>query len=337
MNTNTKAAYGINATRYDEWCELKGKSKSDEEVTDESVAQFALYSFKEKGLAYSTVMGRVSAISERVRFVRDLKKEKTPMESLLVKGVLDTIRDQAPPVQHRKICTADHIKKIVELFWEKDMEMYHSINIKGGHKKGVDVYRTGIRDMLCFIFARVFLLRASEVVILKHGDININEKFETKEKKIVTAMTLTLRKSKNFKNKHETHDRIVIEAEGVYKRLCPIMWYKRYIKYIDLRSKEEWEKLFIFDKEDGSKLSKNTVNHRLKYWLERAGIQKKKEKNGITFHGIRVGGTTDAANSDMNVPTNMIKHYGHWSSNAAHIYMREKKDNTAVSTAITNV
>lgn len=334
-NAQTRNTYNQSIKKYEEWCDLYNKSKKDEDITDDNIAQFALYCYKVKKLAYNTIMGRVAAVSEKVGILRDMRNEKTPMQTELISQMLKSIQNVAPAVNHRHICTAEHIRKIIKVFWEIDMNRA-KIQKTGGHRTRVDTTRTGMRDMLMFVFARVFLLRASEVVMLKHSDIEMNKQFERNDGKIVTSITLTLRKSKNLK-KDEKHERTVIETDDIrFQRLCPVRWYKDYTEYIDLKNKTNYKNSFIFDCEDGLELHPRTPNHRLKYWLEKAGIQSKTAKNEITFHGLRIGGTTDAANSDMNIPTGLIMKYGHWSSSAGHIYMREKEKSTAVSTAITH-
>jgi integrase len=81
---------------------------------------------------------------------------------------------------------------------------------------------------------------------------------------------------------------------------------------------------------DGEFMSTNTPNHRLKYWLEKVGVD---EVSKYGFHSLRAGGATEAAS--MGVHERDIKAHGNWKSDAVRVYIRPSlEDRVAASAAL---
>ena len=328
-NQNTRKTYEQGMNIYKQWCIEHNPvlSFKEEEITDNDVAEFAQYSVVNKGLAYSTVVNRIAAINDHVRYVKN-RENNSLMQSVIVSRMLKVLERITPSVRSMGLCSINHLRTI--LLYMKSNEHIKLMAINKPRKRTMD------RDLLMFVFARVFMLRASEITLVKHGHIKMNLESAIEDvANTPLTMIVTLYQSKNLKP-GETHERQTVLADVEFEELCAIRLYMNYIiNHYSTKSKEELSSEYVFLQiGNGKILSRSTPNHRLQYWIKEAKIQNN-ANDKICFHGLRAGAATDAAHA--NIPIHLIMRYGHWKSNAGLLYIRESvHDKNIVSSHIIN-
>ena len=147
------------------------------------------------------------------------------------------------------------------------------------------------------------------------------ESVTTKEGKETEVLFIFVEKSKTDQERRG-HTVVVGPAED--KSICPVTWYKRWLK------KRRPESEFLFHQAASAQgLSTSTPCGRVKLLVEAIGL----DSDLFGSHSGRSGGATAAAAAGVEL--RLIKKHGNWRSDAVFAYIRDSvADLLAVSNAI---
>jgi len=168
------------------------------------------------------------------------------------------------------------------------------------------------RDRCMFMLAYHVLLRASEVVRLKRGDIT----FSVEEVDGVSLEVMRVHVDRMAKNDKERkgHERLVGERSGG-EPMCMVRCMKAYLAETEGAAGEGP----LFPTEKGKIMSGDTPNGRLRVWLEALHAEEL-DVSAYGFHSLRAGGATEAAKAGVQERHIML--HGGWKSAAVRLYIR---------------
>ena len=275
----TKKTYTGYARRYMDFVVKRGLDP----VVQSSLCAFMKHGL-EDGLGRSTLVNVIpAAVADIFKFEPD-GPNRAPEGNALLKQAKDTIKRLTAPSKSKSPVTRDQLSLMEEVCTEKPLD---------------------VRDMCILVFMFIGWFRESEAMALleEHVQLELLEGVSQGE-----SLVLIIEKSKTDKF-HQGATVVLAGCPG--HKLCPVAWYKRYIK-----CREKGRTFFTQEgKGRGGALGPTKPNFVIKDWLRRIGIDPK----GYGSHSLRRGGTTAAMQAK--VRTHLIKRHGRWSSDAVYLYM----------------
>ncbi len=290
-NEGTKRSYGTYAKKYSAFCKSNKLGP-----TDQSSLCLHLKQGFEQGLGRGTLTSTIpAAVADMFRFCAKSPTKNSDGNNTLLKQMKETIRRLTPKPEQKKPIKRDHLIRMVKL-----------MKPNGDAKE--------IRDMCILIFMFIGFLRESEAMQLLFTDVSMTSQHED-GMELGNSIIIVVRKSKT--DKYSENATIVL-AECPGHPLCPVWWYKRYLKW-----RNKGTNFFTGTgggKPLGCQLANTTPNHIIKMWLKLIGVDPKLYGS----HSLRRGGCTAAMLTKVNLHT--IKNHGRWKSDAVYLYMVDDMD-----------
>lgn len=311
-NQNTRAAYILQWRMFSEWVRTIANPKRAEcaqidleRPTEWDVAQYCKYVVIERGNAISTANSALAAIKDHLALLET--PDYHPWRGTVIKQMMATLTPLATPVTQKKELTSTDITRIVNAALKANT-------------------LTATRDACMILIAYHTLQRASEVVRLNRGDITFTEDMVNNQTRNVMRVHVD-RLSKND-TKRIGHERLVLERDSQPER-CAVQILRSYLEH----QRDKSASAPLFPRDNGGRMSAATPNHRLRHWLEVAGVPNPEEYG---FHSLRAGGASDAARSGVHERD--IKAHGNWKSDVVRSYIRPTlEDRLATSAALTRL
>ena len=320
-NANTQAAYTSGWNQFVEWTttienpqRAAASQVSLERPTETDVAQYCRFIVQTKGCTMSSVQGALAAIADHLRF--KVTRDYNPCQRPLVRQTCDVLKPRATPAQQKKEMSAKQLQEIM-------------------HRARAAGSKTTMRDACIIQLAYHTLLRSSEIVRMKRGDISFAQEMVAGRSQRVMKVHVN-RLSKND-SERKGHERLVLEepqansdgATGAGSGgHCLVRHMEMHL--VITESKLSTSGSPLFETLTGGAMSQETPRHRLHYWLNQIGVADPSEYG---FHSLRAGGASEAARAGVH--EREIKLHGNWKSDAVRVYIRPQiEERLAVSAAM---
>jgi integrase len=183
------------------------------------------------------------------------------------------------------------------------------------------------RDWAMIAVGYFFLLRRSEVVRMRKGDVSMLD-MEVAGRRIHVLQVYVHEKSKNDRERRG-HVRVAAGRPG--RSICVLRALARYLLEGE---RSEPPRIAqpddpLFPRLEGGPMAADTPNGRLQHWLEAAGVQ---EPRRYGFHSLRAGAATEAYRNGAT--EEWIKQHGNWKSDAVKVYIRQGIEERLATTAM---
>jgi integrase len=299
-NGNTSAAYASAWRGFETWVtQRENKRRRVSDAVDlhrpcaTSIAAYITYMVEVKDAATATVAAAVSGIADRIKYVRDEDMTYDPCNSRIVRDTRAALLPRAKGATQKK-----------EIAWAQMRAIHTAVTEVKGRTRSRDN-----RDCMAFMLSYFVLLRVSEAVRMKRGDITFTEEVVAGKKTRVMCVHVD-RMAKNDKQR-VGHNRMVA-ARPSSEGHCLVTQMSAY-----LDERQQKANAPLFEKDGGGALASGTLRISLQRWLTQTGVTNAK---AYGFHSLRAGGATDA--SDAGVSKMNIKLLGNWKSDAVDLYIR---------------
>ena len=288
-NSNTQNTYASGWREFVRWVTAVENpirtedAKVDQERPSETdVAAYCRYIVMEKGNTIGSAEVAISAIADHLRFT--VTDGYNPCKGPVLTQMLHILKPLATPPTQKAELTPQQLTAILDRTAKENTP-------------------TSRRDGAMITLMFTALLRRSETVRMNKADVT----WDTTR----TLMTVYVDPMCKNDMDRKGHQRI-FRAQGKEATYCVVqlMW-----DYIGYHKGEPDSPLFATPQ--GERLSVNTPNHRLKYWLGRTGVT---DTSMYGSHSLRAGGATQAARAG--VEERDIKQHGNWKSDAVRVYLR---------------
>ena len=288
MPEGTARAYGSATRGYESFC--RERQVAPWPAVPVVLALYMLWMYA-NGKARGTIELARSAVGSAERFA----DEEAVSTVALVRETMAFVRRNTPAPQRKLPITRECLDAVGRAI------------VDGAYLSG--------RDYFMFLLSQKAMLRASECVALRMGDVWVEQ---VPVRGMLHAVLFVFVEKR--KNDQERHGHTIVLGVDEDVMHCPVRWFKM---YATLREKEsalrgaESPYLFARDKfrQASKPLKPESVNGALKRACEKAGI----ETQRFTFHCLRVGGVSAAI--ARGVELRLIARHGGWKSDAIYNYV----------------
>ncbi len=326
-NTNTSRTYASAMRQFVAWAEGLGSERlitpiNTERPSQANVAAYMRHMVIGLGRPMTTVGIHLSAIADHVRFVVGQNGYDNPTHGPLIRAMRAVLVDHAPRPGGQQKRALD---------WERLQRLMAAMD-RVIDPRTLPLVQDSVRwitrrDKAVILMGFFFLLRRSEVVRMRRGDVAVMRM----DVAGVQTQVLQVYVNERCKNDRERRGHVRVAAGRPGKDVCVPRTIARYVLECEqgeprmINSDEDP----LFPRLEGGEMAGDTPNGRFKHWLKVAGISEP-EKYG--FHSLRAGAATDAYRNGAT--EEWIKQHGNWKSDAVKIYIRQGIEERLATTAV---